>query len=48
MLNGEHGEIRQKAMQVIYDLGKFYDVEGFVEIASCHDDSTVNVLIYNY
>ena len=41
MLNGEHGEMRQKAMQVIYDLGKFYDVDKFVEIVGCHDDSTV-------
>ncbi len=41
MLDGEHGEMKQKAMQVIYDLGKFYDVDGLVEIVSCHDDSTV-------
>lgn len=41
MLDGEHGEIRQQAMQVLYDLAKFYDVDEFVEIVACHDDSTV-------
>ena len=41
MLNGEEGEIRQQAIQALYDLAMFYDVEEFVEIVGCHDDSTV-------
>lgn len=41
MLNGEQGEIRQQAIQALYDLATFYDVEQFVEIVGCHDDSTV-------
>lgn len=41
MLNGEHGEMRQQAMQALCDLASFYDVENFVEIVGCHDDSTV-------
>lgn len=41
MLDGEHGEMKQKAMQVLYDLAKYYEVEEFVEIVACHDDSTV-------
>ena len=41
MLNGEHGEMRQQAMQALCDLASFYDVEIFVEIVGCHDDSTV-------
>ena len=41
MLNGEEGEIRQQALQALYDLATFYDVEQFVEIVGCHDDSTV-------
>lgn len=41
MLNGEEGEIRQQAIQALYDLAMFYDVEQFVEIVGCHDDSTV-------
>ena len=41
MLNGEHGEIRQQAIQALYDLATFYDVDQFVEIVGCHDDSTV-------
>lgn len=41
MLNGEYGEIRQQAIQALYDLATFYDVEEFVEIVGCHDDSTV-------
>ena len=31
MLNGEHGEMRQQAMQALCDLASFYDVEKFVE-----------------
>lgn len=38
MLDGEHGEMKQKAMQVLYDLAKYYEVEEFVEIVACHDD----------
>lgn len=41
MLNGEEGEARQQAIQALYDLAMFYDVEEFVEIVGCHDDSTV-------
>lgn len=41
MLDGAHGEMRQQAMQVLYDLAAFYDVECFAEIVGCHDDSTV-------
>ena len=41
MLDGQHGEVRQQAMQALYDLAQFYDVEKFVEIVLCHDDSTV-------
>ncbi len=41
MLNGDLGEITQQAMQALYDLSIFYDVEEFVEIVGCHDDSTV-------
>lgn len=41
MLDGQYGEVRQQAMQALYDLAKFYDVEKFVEIVGCHDDSTV-------
>ena len=41
MLNGDHGEVRQQAMQVLYDLAAFHDVDRFVEIVGCHDDSTV-------
>ena len=41
MLNGDHGEVRQQAMQVLYDLASFHDVDMFVEIVGCHDDSTV-------
>ena len=41
MLNGEHGETRQQALQALYDLAAFYDVDQFVEIVGCHDDSTV-------
>ena len=41
MLEGDYGIGKQKAMQVLYDLAQFYDVEEFVEIVACHDDSTV-------
>jgi len=41
MLNGEYGEVCQQAIQTLYDLSLFYDVEEFVEIVGCHDDSTV-------
>ena len=41
MLDGRHGDMKQKAMQVLYDLSAFYDVEEFVEVVLCHDDSTV-------
>ena len=41
MLDGEHGEMRQQAMQALCDLARFYDVEEFVEGVGCHDDSTV-------
>ena len=41
MLNGEQGEIRQLAIQTLCDLAAFYDVDEFVEIVGCHDDSTV-------
>ena len=41
MLEGEHGLMRQQAMEALCDLARFYDVEEFVEIVGCHDDSTV-------
>lgn len=41
MLDGKHGEMKMKAMQVLYDLAVYYDVEEFKEIELCHDDSTV-------
>ena len=40
MLDGEFGEVRQMAIQTLCDLAAFYDVEEFVEIVGCHDDST--------
>ena len=41
LLDGAHGEARQMAMKVLYDLGEYYCVDRFVEIVGCHDDSTV-------
>ncbi len=41
LLQGDHGDARRMAMQVLYDLGLYYGVDRFVEIVSCHDDSTV-------
>ncbi|SMC64275.1 predicted aconitase subunit 1 [Desulfocicer vacuolatum DSM 3385] len=41
LLDGTHGDAMQLAMGVLYDLGKHYGVEHFVEISACHDDSTV-------
>jgi predicted aconitase len=41
LLNGEYGEARQLAMRVLFDLGEYYEVDRFVEITACHDDSTV-------
>ncbi|MGD8446152.1 MAG: aconitase X catalytic domain-containing protein [Desulfobacterales bacterium] len=41
LLDGEHGEARRLAMRVLYDLGEYYEVDRFVEIVACHDDSTV-------
>ncbi len=41
MMSGAHGEAVQMAMQVLWDLGKYYGAEEFVEIVACHDDSTV-------
>lgn len=41
LLDGVHGEARQMAMHVLYDLGLYYGVDRFVEIVACHDDSTV-------
>lgn len=41
MLDGKYGEVRQKALQTLCDLSAFFDVEEFVEIVGCHDDSTV-------
>lgn len=41
MLEGAHGPMRQQAMEALCDLARFYDVEEFVEIVGCHDDSTV-------
>lgn len=41
MLEGEQGLMRQQAMEALCDLARFYDVEEFVEIVGCHDDSTV-------
>jgi predicted aconitase len=40
MLDGEHGEAKRLSMQVLYDLGENYGAECFVEIVSCHDDTT--------
>lgn len=41
LLNGDHGEAKQMAMKVLFDLGTYNGAEKFVEIAACHDDSTV-------
>ena len=41
LLDGAHGEAMQLAMRALVDLGEYYGVERFVEIAACHDDSTV-------
>ena len=41
LLDGKHGVARQMAMNVLYDLGQYNKAEKFVEIVSCHDDSTV-------
>ncbi len=41
MLDGDMGEVKQQALQALCDLSEFYDVEEFVEIVGCHDDSTV-------
>lgn len=41
MLNGDQGEMRRQAMEALCDLARFYDVEEFVEVVGCHDDSTV-------
>lgn len=41
LLDGKHGDVKQKAMAVLFDLGKAYGVDKFIDIASCHDDSTV-------
>lgn len=41
MLNGDFGEVCQQALQTLCDLSAFFDVEEFVEIVGCHDDSTV-------
>ena len=36
MLNGDHGEIRQQALQALYDLATFYDVDQFVDATEKH------------
>lgn len=41
MLEGKHGEMKQKAMQVLFDLAVYYEVDEFAEVVACHDDSTV-------
>lgn len=41
LLDGSHGEAVRMSMRVLYDLGKYYGAEEFVEISACHDDSTV-------
>ncbi|WP_068088835.1 aconitase X catalytic domain-containing protein [Polycladidibacter stylochi] len=41
LLQGDHGEARRMAMNVLYDMAQYYEVDRFVEIVSCHDDSTV-------
>jgi hypothetical protein len=41
LLNGDHGEAKQMAMKVLFDLGEYNGAEKFVEISACHDDSTV-------
>lgn len=41
MLDGKHGLMKQKSMQVLYDLAEYYGVDEFAEIVLCHDDSTV-------
>lgn len=41
LLDGVHGKAMQLAMGVLCDFGKHYEVERFVKIAACHDDSTV-------
>lgn len=41
LLDGKHGEAVQMSMQVLYDLGEYYEADRFVEISACHDDSTV-------
>lgn len=41
MIDGKYGEVPQLALQTLCDLASFYNVDRFVEIAGCHDDSTV-------
>ncbi|MCI2061814.1 MAG: aconitase X catalytic domain-containing protein [Eubacteriaceae bacterium] len=41
MLDGEHGEMRQKALQVLCDLGEYEGAEEFVEVTLCHSDNAV-------
>lgn len=41
LLEGKHGKAKELSMKVLYDLGVYYGAEKFIEISSCHDDSTV-------
>ncbi len=41
ILAGDQGEVPQLALQTLMELCAFFDVEEFVEIVGCHDDSTV-------
>lgn len=41
LLEGKHGKAKELSMKVLYDLGIYYGAEKFIEISSCHDDSTV-------
>lgn len=41
LLDGKHGEARQMAMQCMYEIGLYNESEKFIDIVSCHDDSTV-------
>lgn len=41
MLEGKHGIIRKKALQVLMDLAEYEGVDEFVEVTLCHSDNAV-------
>ena len=41
MLDGKHGEMRKKALQVLMALAEYQGVEEFVEVTLCHSDNAV-------